>query len=135
MICLGQFALRLRGLNILNKILFILRLTFNTSLPSCLTSCSPLVAVAAELDSPAANKFLLTLGLGVIPTAGAVTTFPGFVALGATTSCSPLVAVAAELDSPAANKFLLTLGLGVIPTAGAVTTFPGFAALALTVTV
>lgn len=64
----------------------ILGLTFNTSfLPSCLTSCSPLGAAAAELDSPAANKFLLTLALGVIPTAGAAMTFPGFAALGATT--------------------------------------------------
>ena len=43
------------------------------------------MAAAAELDSPAANKFLLTLALGVIPTAGAVMAFPGFGALGATT--------------------------------------------------
>ena len=55
------------------------------------------MAAAAELDSPAANKFLLTLALGVIPTVGvvpavgavttvgAVMTFPGFAALGATT--------------------------------------------------
>ena len=39
------------------------------------------MAAAVELN----NKFLLTLALGVIPTAGAVMAFPGFGALGATT--------------------------------------------------
>lgn len=39
-------------------------------LVSCFNSCSPLVGIACSPAFPAANKFLLTLALGVIPTAG-----------------------------------------------------------------
>lgn len=61
-------------------------LAFTASLLSSgLVSCSPLVETVGEVKSPSANKFLLTLALGVMPTAGAEGVVTGLAVLGAAT--------------------------------------------------
>lgn len=76
-------GLEIQGLCYTNHIL---GLTFTASLlSSSLVSCSPLVGADGELKSPAANKVLLTLVLGVMLTGDAEVVDTGLAALGATT--------------------------------------------------